>query len=354
MSVTDTKNPMAGKKRDNGLYTTASKNPFSGEFAIEARQLTLRFGLTLAVDELDLKVPRGCIYGFLGPNGSGKSTSIRMLTGLLKPSSGTATVLGERLPGAEEKLRLRIGYMTQKFSLYENLSVQENLDFVTRIYGIGRAYARQRRDELIELYELDDQRKQLAGSMSGGQKQRLALAAATLHNPELLFLDEPTSAVDPENRREFWERLFDLSDAGTTILVSTHYMDEAERCHQLAILDKGVKRADGTPQALMNAMNAWTVEVSGDNLRSLKSQLKLESEVVSAAQIGARLRVLIHKCDSTADPLLWLKQRAGDRELEMVRPNLEDVFVSCTGARVEQRSRHTPGNTHAGDAHHVE
>ncbi len=317
----------------------------SQDYAVETQGLSLRFGKTLAVDALDLKIPRASIYGFLGPNGSGKSTSIRMLTGLLKPSAGTATVLGEHLPGAEEKLRLRIGYMTQKFSLYDNLSVQENLDFVARIYGIKRARAKQRRDELIELYELNPQRKQLAGSMSGGQKQRLALAAATIHAPELLFLDEPTSAVDPENRREFWERLFDLSDAGTTILVSTHYMDEAERCHQLAILDLGVKRADGTPQALMNAMNAWTIEISGDNLRALKAKLEQENEVVSAAQIGARLRVLIHKCRNTAEPLLWLQQRAGGRELEMVRPNLEDVFVNCTGARVIKNDSHAVEHT---------
>lgn len=327
---------------------------FRGEFAVETHGLSLRFGQKLAVDALDLKIPRGSIYGFLGPNGSGKSTSIRMLTGLLKPSAGSATVLGEAIPGAEEKLRLRIGYMTQKFSLYDNLSVQENLDFVARIYGTKRGYARVRRDELINLYELEHQRKQMAGSMSGGQKQRLALAAATLHKPELLFLDEPTSAVDPENRREFWERLFDLSDAGTTILVSTHYMDEAERCHQLAILDQGVKRADGTPQALMTAMNAWTIEVAGDNLRALKAQLEQQAEVVSAAQIGARLRVLLHKCGNTADPLLWLHQHTGNRELEMVRPNLEDVFVNCTGTRVTQNGRHTDNDGTAEGIRHVE
>ncbi len=306
---------------------TGSRNAM----AIEAQGLTLRFGHTLAVNALDLAIPRGSIYGFLGPNGSGKSSSIRMLTGLLKPTSGRAQVLGETLPGSEEKLRLRIGYMTQKFSLYDNLSVQENLDFVARIYGVPRAQAKQRRDELISLYELNNQRRQMAGSMSGGQKQRLALAAATLHRPELLFLDEPTSAVDPENRREFWERLFDLCDSGTTILVSTHYMDEAERCHQLAILDLGVKRADGSPQALMNAMNAWVLEVSGDNLRALKAALEKEPLVLSAAQIGARLRVLIHKRPEVTDPLHWLQSRVGGRSLEFVRASLEDVFVSCTG-----------------------
>ncbi len=313
------------------------------ELAVEAHGLTLRFGETLAVNNLDLAIPRRSIYGFLGPNGSGKSSSIRILTGLLKPSSGTALVLGETLPGGEEKLRLRIGYMTQKFSLYDNLTVQENLDFVARIYGVPRTQAKQRREELISVYELIGQRRQLAGSMSGGQKQRLALAAATLHKPELLFLDEPTSAVDPENRREFWERLFDLCDGGTTILVSTHYMDEAERCHQLAILDQGVKRADGSPQALMNAMNAWVVEVAGDNLRELKAALGREPLVLSAAQIGSRLRVLIYKQRGITEPLQWLQSRVGTRTLELARPSLEDVFVSCTGShRVEQQYGELP------------
>lgn len=299
--------------------------------AIRAHSLSLRFGDKLAVDQLDLDIPRACIYGFLGPNGSGKSTSIRMLTGLLKPSAGYAEVLGERLPGAEEKLRQRIGYMTQKFSLYDNLSVQENLDFVARIYGLPARERRVRRDELITLYELEGQRRQLAGSMSGGQKQRLALAAATLHRPELIFLDEPTSAVDPENRREFWERLFDLCDAGTTILVSTHYMDEAERCHRLAIMDEGVKRADGTPQELMAAMHVWTVEIAGDNLRELRTQLMLSPLIRSAAQIGTRLRVLVRRSNSIADPVAWLQPQIEARVAEIVRPSLEDVFVSSTG-----------------------
>lgn len=299
--------------------------------AIETHAMTRVFGDQKAVDGLDLAIPAGSIYGFLGPNGCGKSTSIRMLTGLLRPTSGTIRVLGETLPGAEEKLRRRIGYMTQKFSLYENLTVQENLEFVARIYGLGWRESRVRRAELIALYDLQGREKQMAGSMSGGQRQRLALAAATLHRPELLFLDEPTSAVDPENRREFWEQLFDLSAQGTTILVSTHYMDEAERCHCLAILERGVKRADGSPQALMAAMGARVVEVSGADLRALKQQLISEPAVLSAAQIGSRLRVLVRS--DLADPLGWLASRVAGRTLDEVRPSLEDVFVTCTGDR---------------------
>ncbi|MGL4832791.1 MAG: ABC transporter ATP-binding protein, partial [Shewanella sp.] len=238
------------------------------DLAIETQGMTRSFAGVNAVEELDLAIAKGTIYGFLGPNGCGKSTSIRMLTGLLRPSAGHIRVLGETLPGAEEKLRRRIGYMTQKFSLYDNLSVRENLEFVAQIYGLNRRQTAQRLTELLTLYDLAGRERQLAGSMSGGQRQRLALAAATLHHPELLFLDEPTSAVDPQNRREFWERLFDLCAQGTTILVSTHYMDEAERCHGLAILEKGVKRADGSPQQLMAAMGARVVEVAGADLRN--------------------------------------------------------------------------------------
>lgn len=302
------------------------------DFAIETQGMTRAFGGVNAVENLDLAIPKGTIYGFLGPNGCGKSTSIRMLTGLLSPTSGNIRVLGETLPGAEEKLRRRIGYMTQKFSLYDNLSVRENLEFVAQIYGLNRRASKLRIAELVTLYDLVGREKQMAGSMSGGQKQRLALAAATLHQPELLFLDEPTSAVDPENRREFWERLFDLCAQGTTILVSTHYMDEAERCHGLAILERGIKRADGSPQQLMAAMGARVVEISGDDLRTLKQSLISESAVLSAAQIGSRLRVLVRS--DIENPLAWLKPRVASRTMEEVRASLEDVFVTCTGERL--------------------
>ncbi|MCU8020149.1 MULTISPECIES: ABC transporter ATP-binding protein [unclassified Shewanella] len=304
----------------------------SADFAIETQGMTRAFGGVNAVENLDLAIPKGTIYGFLGPNGCGKSTSIRMLTGLLSPTSGNIRVLGETLPGAEEKLRRRIGYMTQKFSLYDNLSVRENLEFVAQIYGLNRRASKLRIAELVTLYDLVGREKQMAGSMSGGQKQRLALAAATLHHPELLFLDEPTSAVDPENRREFWERLFDLCAQGTTILVSTHYMDEAERCHGLAILERGIKRADGSPQQLMAAMGARVVEISGDDLRTLKQSLISESAILSAAQIGSRLRVLVRS--NIEDPLAWLKPRVASRTMEEVRASLEDVFVTCTGERL--------------------
>jgi len=299
---------------------------------IRAVNLSRNFGSLKAIQNLDLEVEKGRIYGFLGPNGCGKTTAIRLLTGLLKPSAGKVEVLGYTLPQHADKLRLRIGYMTQIFSLYGDLTVSENLHFVARIYGFSGGALKNRVTELLELYELTQQKQQLAGSMSGGQRQRLALAAAVLHKPELLFLDEPTSAVDPENRRDFWEKLFDLSDQGTSILVSTHYMDEAERCHKLAILENGIKRADGSPQELMQDMGAHVIEVSANNLRQLKQQLTILPDVITAAQLGAHLRVLVK--DSINDPVAYLREQQGIKPqdtLARVRPSLEDVFVTCTG-----------------------
>jgi len=302
------------------------------EYAIKATSISRNFGALKAIQDLDLHVETSRIYGFLGPNGCGKTTAIRMLTGLLKPSSGEIEVLGYKLPKDAEKLRLHIGYMTQKFSLYDDLTVKENLQFVAKIYGLSSKAQKKRIEELLNIYGLDQKSNQLAGSMSGGQRQRLALAAATLHKPELLFLDEPTSAVDPENRRDFWEQLFDLCDQGTTILVSTHYMDEAERCHKLAILEAGIKRADGSPDELMQQMGAHVVEVESSNLRKLKQDLLDLADVITAAQLGARLRVLIK--NSVSDPLAFLARQNGVGsvdDLSLVRPSLEDVFVTCTG-----------------------
>ena len=241
--------------------------------AIRARGLTRRFGKLVAVDHVDLDVPARRVYGFLGPNGSGKSTTIRMLCGLLTPSEGEIEVLGLKIPAQADELRSHIGYMTQKFSLFEDLGVRENLEFLAAIQGVPKAKTKRRVDELIEQYHFGDRQRQLAGTMSGGQKQRLALACAVLHEPQLLFLDEPTSAVDPESRRDFWEKLFELADAGTTLLVSTHLMDEAERCHRLAILDRGALVADGTPRELTAQLEGRTFTVETDDPRAAQRAL---------------------------------------------------------------------------------
>jgi len=311
--------------------------PQAGEgnsVAIRARGLTKRFGNVVAVDNIDLNVARAQVYGFLGPNGSGKSTTIRMLCGLLLPSAGDIAVLGYRIPEQAELLKRRIGYMTQKFSLYDDLTVYENLDFVAAVHELRRGPAKQRIAALLDRYWLGELRTQLAGTLSGGQKQRLALAAAVLNKPDLLLLDEPTSAVDPQSRRDFWESLFDLVDAGTTILVSTHYMDEAERCHRLAILDHGRLAADGSPQQLVDALPGMALLVECANARHAQAALEALPGVIAMAQIGAHLRVLAENGGDTRTRIAQKLQASGiDARVERTAPNLEDVFVAATRRR---------------------
>ena len=308
--------------------------------AIRARGLTRRFGELVAVDHVDLDVPKACVYGFLGPNGSGKSTTIRMLCGLLTPTSGEIQVLGLRIPAQAEALKRRIGYMTQRFSLFEDLSVRENLDFLATVQDLPASVRRVRVPELLHQYQLEDRARQLAGTLSGGQKQRLALAGAVVHRPELLLLDEPTSAVDPESRRDFWETLFDLADAGTTILVSTHYMDEAERCHRLAILDRGVLVADGTPAELSAALVGRTLRVRTRHPRAVQRRLQQVAGVASAAQIGTELRVLTAAGFASVEALLGALRRDDPGvQVESVAPSLEDVFVAATQGRVRPAER---------------
>ena len=298
--------------------------------AIRARGLTRRFGALTAVDRVDLTIPRGAVYGFLGPNGSGKSTTIRMLCGLLTPSAGDIDVLGLSIPREAEALKRRIGYMTQKFSLYEDLSVLENLRFLAAVHGLTR----DRREDRIELalrrYHLRDRTAQLAGTLSGGQKQRLALAGATLHQPELLFLDEPTSQVDPQSRREFWEALFDLADDGTTLLVSTHYMDEAERCHRLAILDEGRLVADDTPATLIAHLPNRVLRAVTANPRAVQRALVGLDGVEGVAQLGTTLRVLVRRDLPESALTDTLRDVDPTLRFEPLGANLEDVFVAAT------------------------
>lgn len=323
------------------------------DIAISARGLSRNFGPVMAVRDLDIDVPRARIYGFLGPNGSGKSTTIRMLCGLLTPSAGKINVLGLDIPDDAEKLKLDIGYMTQKFSLYADLTARENLDFMTQIYSLGSSRAHKRIREVSERYELGHFLNQYAGTLSGGQKQRLALAACTLHEPRLLLLDEPTSAVDPENRRAFWESLFELVDEGTTILVSTHYMDEAERCHALAILDTGQLVAAGTPDELSRGIDAQVLLLQSPKPRAISKYLFPAAHdettshvsptapfVHSTAQIGNTLRVMVEK--ELAEPENKLRDVLTSAQLPVeacrkVQPSLEDVFVAATQERKRLR-----------------
>ena len=306
----------------------------SADLAIEAHGLTRRFGDHVAVNQIDLAIPRARIYGFLGPNGSGKTTTIRMLCGLLRPSAGEARVLGCQIPRDANALRRKIGYMTQRFSLYDELTVRENLEFMGEVYTLPAARRRQRVDALLTDFHLDrpDQR---AGTMSGGQRQRLALAAALIHEPELLFLDEPTSAVDPQNRRDFWESLFQLVDRGTTILVSTHYMDEAERCHALAILDDGVLVAEGAPRDLEARIGAVVLEIETDEMRPARAALAGMTGLWSVAQLGTRLHALIDpNVREPADTVrAALAQARVTARVDVADASLEDVFVAATTER---------------------
>ncbi|WP_426703240.1 ATP-binding cassette domain-containing protein [Rhodanobacter sp. Col0626] len=308
---------------------------------MRARGLTKRFDKLVAVDHVDLEVPAKQVYGFLGPNGSGKSTTIRMLCGLLTPTDGEIEVLGLKIPAQADELRSHIGYMTQKFSLFEDLTVRENLEFLAAIQGVPKAKTKGRIDELVEQYHFGDRQKQLAGTMSGGQKQRLALACAVIHEPELLFLDEPTSAVDPESRRDFWEKLFELADIGTTLLVSTHLMDEAERCHRLAILDHGALVADGTPDELTEKLKGRTFTVDSADPRRAQHSLVDVPGVLGVAQVGNTLRVLV--ADDAGDPTQRMDKALADagQKARVVQapPNLEDVFVAATHKGEQDRER---------------
>jgi ABC-2 type transport system ATP-binding protein len=257
-----------------------------------------------------------------------------MLCGLLTPSEGDAVVLGIDVRKDPEALKRKIGYMTQKFSLYGDLTVLENLHFMAEIYELSPKLARDRVDAQLQRFALTDRTGQLADTLSGGQRQRLALASATLHRPELLFLDEPTSAVDPESRREFWEFLFDMADQGTTILVTTHFMDEAERCHALAILDRGALVADGSPQQLIDDLPATVVEIKSPvaGTRAVRETLLAAPDIYDVAQLGSRLHVLVDL--SRSQPTEYVAAVLGNQglsaSLSVVRPNLEDVFVMAT------------------------
>lgn len=256
---------------------------------ISVRGLSKSFGDKRVVDQFDITVPKGAIYGFLGPNGSGKTTTIRMLCGLLTPDAGEGTCLGFDVRRQADKIKEQVGYMTQKFSYYEDLSIRENLDFVARMYEVDRRRARV--DAALLELGLSDRQKQLAGSLSGGWKQRLALAASLLHEPQLLLLDEPTAGVDPKARRDFWDEIRRLAGRGVTVLVSTHYMDEAVQCDFITYIAYGKKLIDGTAAEIPGLVGLATWRVDGPDLVALEAQLKGEPGVVQVARFGAALHV---------------------------------------------------------------
>jgi ABC-2 type transport system ATP-binding protein len=296
----------------------------SNPVAIDVKGLSKSFGGREVVHDLSVQVKRGSIYGFLGPNGSGKTTTIRMLCGLLTPDGGEGTCLGYDIRRDAEKIKLKVGYMTQRFSLYQDLSVRENLEFVARLYGVPNARTAAR--EMIKRLGLSGREEQLAGELSGGWKQRLALGACTLPNPQLLLLDEPTAGVDPKARRDFWNEIHALAAEGLTVLVSTHYMDEAERCHEIAYIAYGHLLARGTVEEVIAHSQLTTFTVTGDDLQHLGEKLQGGPGVDMVAPFGASLHVSGGDKAALEATIAPWRNKAG-LKWQLSAPSLEDVFI---------------------------
>jgi len=292
--------------------------------AIDVHGLTKRFGTKVAVDHVDIAVPQGEVWGFLGPNGSGKTTTIRMLCGLLRPDDGSGTCIGYDVRREPEAIKRQVGYMTQRFSFWEDLSIRENLDFVARMYELPDRRARV--EAMLERLGLQQRQDQLAGELSGGWKQRMALGACMLHEPKLLLLDEPTAGVDPQARRDFWEQIHALSEQGLTVLVSTHYMDEAERCDRIVYILSGKLIARGTVNEVIAQSGLITFVVRGENVRHLTDSLRKEPGVEYVAFFGAVLHVSGHDRAALERALAKVRSHHGI-EIEEAQPSLEDVFI---------------------------
>ncbi|KQT03541.1 MAG: ABC transporter ATP-binding protein [Bradyrhizobium sp.] len=298
------------------------------DIAIDVKGLTKSFGGREVVHDLSMQVKRGSIYGFLGPNGSGKTTTIRILCGLLTPDSGEGTCLGYDIRRDAEKIKRRVGYMTQRFSLYQDLSVRENLEFVARLYGVTDARGAAR--DMIKRLGLTGREEQLAGELSGGWKQRLALGACTLPNPQLLLLDEPTAGVDPKARRDFWNEIHALAAEGLTVLVSTHYMDEAERCHEIAYIAYGYLLAHGTVEEVIAQSALATYTVTGEALNELAAALTGKPGIDMVAPFGTSLHVSGRDIAALEDSIAPWRERGGLR-WQKSQPSLEDVFIELMG-----------------------
>jgi ABC-2 type transport system ATP-binding protein len=308
----------------NDSASTIITNNHNEQYIVEVKNLTKSFNKKCVVDNVSISIKQGEIFGFLGPNGSGKTTTIRMICGLLSPDSGTGHCLGYDILKESLKIKTQIGYMTQKFSLYEDLTVKENLEFIARVYGV-RNLKQAVSDAVDRLGISHNRQNQITGTLSGGWKQRLALAAAMLHNPKVLLLDEPTAGVDPKARRDFWEQIHELSNQGITSLVSTHYMDEAERCHRLAYIAYGHLLTTGTIQEVIDSTKLTLWVVTGKNLNHLAAKLKLVPEIDNVAVFGQSLHV------SGDNPKILAKAikpfMTKDYDWKQAKVDLEDVFI---------------------------
>ena len=299
------------------------------EIAVKVEGLTRRFGDFVAVDTISLSVGKGEVFGFLGPNGAGKSTAIRMLCGLLLPSSGKGSVAGFDIMNQSEEIKKNIGYMSQKFSLYEDLTVEENIDFFSGIYSVPAQKRRERKEWVLAMAGIEDRRKSVTRTLPGGFKQRLALGCAVLHSPPVLFLDEPTSGVDPISRRNFWNMIYDMSKGGTTVFVTTHYMDEADYCDRLALIYRGKIIAEGTPNELRKEhMKKDVLEVEVD--KAVEAIEVLYSEKVEAAIFGSMIHATVESAGTAMPEIRRVLEKAGIavRRIETISPSLEDVFVT--------------------------
>ena len=304
------------------------------ELVIEVKGLNKHFGDKHVVQDLSLQVHRGEIFGFLGPNGSGKTTSIRLLCGLLTPDSGEGQCLGYDVIRETAQIKRHVGYMTQRFSLWEDLTIRENLDFIARMYGMAKRKAAVQ--QVLNKLGLESRQDQLAGALSGGWKQRLALAACMMHEPQLLLLDEPTAGVDPKARREFWDEIHQLAANGISVLVSTHYMDEAERCHKLAYIAYGKLLISGTTTEVIASQHLAAWEVVGDDVQGLAEPLRQLPAVDQVTAFGNRLHVIGSDADALAKALEPLRQQA-DYQWEPIDAGLEDVFITLMARQVKQQ-----------------
>lgn len=311
-------------------------DPGNSPKAVVVKDLERRFGSFLAVNRVSFEVDRGEIFGFLGPNGAGKSTTIRILCGILAPSKGSGTVAGFDIIKEAEKIKAHIGYMSQKFSLYEDLTVEENINFYGGIYNIPEARKKDRKEWVIEMAGLKEHRKTRTALLSGGWKQRLALGCAILHEPPIIFLDEPTSGVDPISRRRFWDLIYELSGKGVTVFVTTHYMDEAEYCDRIGLIYRGELIALGTPEVLKTRfMKEEILDLQGDRPQEAMAVIEKIAGVKEAALFGKGIHIVVENADSAVG---MIKQTLMDHNIKVFRiekiiPSLEDVFVSLIEAR---------------------
>jgi ABC-2 type transport system ATP-binding protein len=311
------------------------------EKAVVVKDLERRFGAFVAVDRISLEVARGEIFGFLGPNGAGKSTTIRMLCGILAPSGGAGTVAGFDIRTQSEEIKSHIGYMSQKFSLYEDLTVEENVDFYSGIYRIAPEKKQARKEWAIRMAGLEGHRNARTGTLSGGWKQRLALGCAILHEPNIIFLDEPTSGVDPNSRRQFWDLIYDLAGQGVTVFVTTHYMDEAEYCDRIALIYHGQLIAEGTPEVLKTRlMREDVLEVACERPQDAMEEIRELTGVKEVALFGKNLHVIAGNGEAVAHKLNDSLPRKGFQveRIEKIVPSMEDVFVSLIEAHDHQAS----------------